>query len=251
MASLRNAMKSRQRVHRERHQPLTRQHLGPLEKKKDYRIRAKDQNDKKAALSILRKKALNKNPDEFHYHMINSKIKNGIHFEKVEDEELSVGDVAKDLTYVTHRRSMEKKQIDKLKARLHLLEPHQPLNTHILFVDSEKEAKTADPAKMLDTHPLLLSRTFNRLRSSQLASLGSELSDPAYFKQMSSGKRKAYKELAQRIQRENKLRIMQDKLEVRKKLMENKAKNGDQPKLVEPGTSTSAPVYLWPQIRKK
>lgn len=35
----------------------------------------RDQNDKKAALTVLRKKALNKNPDEFHYHMINSKIK--------------------------------------------------------------------------------------------------------------------------------------------------------------------------------
>lgn len=36
---------------------------------------------------------------------------------------------------------------------------------------------------------------------------------------MSKGKRKAYKELAQRIEREDKLRIMQEKLEVRKKLM--------------------------------
>ena len=36
---------------------------------------------------------------------------------------------------------------------------------------------------------------------------------------MSKGKKKAYKELAQRIEREDKLRIMQDKLEVRKKLM--------------------------------
>lgn len=36
---------------------------------------------------------------------------------------------------------------------------------------------------------------------------------------MSHTKAKAYKELAQRIERENKLRIMQEKLEVRKKIM--------------------------------
>lgn len=252
MSSLRNARKT-QRVHRERHQPLGRNHLGPLEKKKDYRKRAKDQNDKKAALATLRKRALNKNPDEFHYHMINSELKDGVHFEKVKDEELAVGDVMQDLVYVSHRRNVERKKIDKLKAQLHLLdvEETQPKNTHILFVDDEKEAKKTSAAKLLDTHPALLGRTFNRLRSSQLASLPDQLSDTAALKSMSKSKKKVYKELAQRIEREDKLRIMQDKLEVRKKLMENKAKAGEKPQLVQEGTSTSAPVYKWLQLRKK
>lgn len=65
----------------------------------------------------------------------------GIHFEKVENEELAVGNVAQDLTYVTHRRSVERKKIEKLKAQLHMLETddNQQKNTHILFVDGIKE----------------------------------------------------------------------------------------------------------------
>ncbi|KAG0695766.1 putative U3 small nucleolar RNA-associated protein 11 [Chionoecetes opilio] len=203
MASLRNAHKT-QHVHRERHQPLGRNHLGPMEKKKDYRVRSKDQNEKKAAIATLQKRALNKNPDEFHYHMINSGLKDGIHFEKVKDEEFSVGDVMQDLVYVTHRRNVENKKIEKLKAQLHLLdhvEEEKPKNSHILFVDDEKEAKKTSAAKILDTHPALLGRTFNRLRSSQLASMSDQLANTAALETMSKGKKKAYKELAQRIER--------------------------------------------------
>ncbi|XP_068242692.1 probable U3 small nucleolar RNA-associated protein 11 [Palaemon carinicauda] len=252
MSSLRNAMKS-QRVHKERHQPEARKHLGPLEKKKDYKIRAADQNKKKKALKTLRRNALNRNPDEYTHHMVKSKLKDGEHHEMVEDEELSVGDVMQDLTYITHRRSVEKKKIEKLKAQLHLLESEEkPKNTHILFVDDEKQAKKTSAAKILDTHPALLGRSFNRVRLSQLAhmSLDIDANNPDVKKLLKS-KSRAYKELAQRIERENKLRIMQEKLEVRKKLMASKSKDEEKPKLVAEGTSSTAPVYEWPQVRKK
>ena len=89
MSSLRNAAKSQQRTHRERHQPSGRSELGLLEKKKDYKLRAKDYNDKKATLKNLSKKALNKNPDEFYYHMIKSKTEAGVHKEKGSEETLT------------------------------------------------------------------------------------------------------------------------------------------------------------------
>jgi len=251
MSSLRNAMKS-QKVHRERHQPEDRKHLGPLEKKKDYKVRAKDQGEKKAAIKVLKKRALNKNPDEFHFHMINSELRNGIHIEKVENQELNIGDVSQDLNYITHRRSLERKKIEKLKATIHLLDTEEvPKNTHIIFVDTEKDVRKANPAKMLDTHPSLLNRTFNRLRTAQLSEFSTDLKDPEIFKNLSQAKKSSYKELARRLERENKLRILQEKLEVRKRLMNDKKKNRDKPKLIAEGTSNTAPVYQWSQERTK
>ena len=86
--SLNNAAKS-QKTHRERHQPSSRAQFGLLEKKKDYRLRAKDYNEKKEVLKSLRKKALNKNPDEFYFHMVNSKTEDGVHKEKASEETLT------------------------------------------------------------------------------------------------------------------------------------------------------------------
>lgn len=65
---MRNAIQ--RRSHRERAQPLERKRLGLLEKHKDYSLRAKDWNKKKATLQNLREKAAERNEDEFSYKMI-------------------------------------------------------------------------------------------------------------------------------------------------------------------------------------
>ncbi|KAK0730405.1 small-subunit processome [Lasiosphaeris hirsuta] len=71
MSSLRNSVQ--RRAHRERAQPLERQRLGLLEKKKDYQKRAKDYSKKKAVLKSLREKVADRNEDEFYFGMMSRK----------------------------------------------------------------------------------------------------------------------------------------------------------------------------------
>jgi U3 small nucleolar RNA-associated protein 11 len=76
MSSMRNAVQRRN--HKERAQPLERQKWGLLEKKKDYSKRAKDHNEKKRKLGLLKAKAADRNEDEFYFGMMNSTTKNGV-----------------------------------------------------------------------------------------------------------------------------------------------------------------------------
>ncbi|KAL1993984.1 hypothetical protein VTN49DRAFT_2653 [Thermomyces lanuginosus] len=68
MSSMRNAVYRRQ--HRERGQLSGREKWGILEKHKDYSLRARDYNLKKAKLKRLREKARDRNPDEFAFGML-------------------------------------------------------------------------------------------------------------------------------------------------------------------------------------
>ncbi|XP_010524510.1 PREDICTED: U3 small nucleolar RNA-associated protein 11-like [Tarenaya hassleriana] len=67
------------RIHRERAQPQERKKYGLLEKHKDYKIRANAYHKKQEALQRLREKAAFKNPDEFNFKMIRSKMVDGVH----------------------------------------------------------------------------------------------------------------------------------------------------------------------------
>lgn len=77
------AHKMAQRLHRERRQPEHRKKLGYLEKKKDYKKRALDRQVKEQRLKKLKNKALDRNPNEFHFHMINSRVIDGVHQESL------------------------------------------------------------------------------------------------------------------------------------------------------------------------
>ncbi|OJJ87665.1 rRNA-processing protein UTP11 [Aspergillus glaucus CBS 516.65] len=70
MSSMRNAVHRRQ--HRERGQLQGREKWGILEKHKDYSLRAKDYNQKKAKLARLSEKARDRNPDEYAFGMMSS-----------------------------------------------------------------------------------------------------------------------------------------------------------------------------------
>lgn len=201
MSSLRNAVK--RVTHKERSQPLSRSHLGLLEKKSDYRLRSKDYHRKQDRLKSMRSKAANRNPDEFYFGMHRSRVdgasgKNSQRHLKTEEarriemEEKGCGAEGvrimkdQDLAYVRMRRLMDGKKIEMLQSSLHYLEggdgdanddeggeTHsstlkkmvQKKRKHTIFVEGgQKEAESFDATKHFDTVPEFMGRAFNRPR---------------------------------------------------------------------------------------
>ncbi|EEZ98784.1 putative U3 small nucleolar RNA-associated protein 11-like Protein [Tribolium castaneum] len=236
MSVWKKAAKAHQKSHKERHQPEERKHLGLLEKKKDYVKRAQDFNEKKETLKLLRKRALNKNPDEFYHHMINSKTENGMHFEKETEAEDTPEQIrlmrSQDLKYITTKRTQELKKIEKLQAQLHLASvDHSVKNKHIYFT------------KNLDKDELK-KKKLEQLSKKELPDVN--LDDLA---EAAKKKKHLYNELAKRINREKELSVIQQKIEI-KRHVENR-KNVLPPKRVRRGNRTQAPVYVWQYERKK
>jgi len=248
MSSFKNAFKS-SKTHRERHQPAARAHLGFLEKKQDYTARAKDFNEKKDALKLLHKRALNRNPDEFYFHMVRSRMEDGDHVEKPKEEECTPEQLklmqTQDLKYIAHKRNVEAKKIEKLQSELHLIDTEKS-NTHTFFVDSKDDAKSFDVADRLETHPSLLNRTHNRPRLEDLKDLN--LTKLASSIAEDGDSAKAYRLLEKRIGREKQLLVAQQKMEVKMMLQNKKLAK---PKRIAAGSKTSAPVYKWKTERKR
>lgn len=254
MSSLRNAVKG-QKFHRERHQPAARQHLGLLEKHKDYKQRADAANRKKHQLRALKRKACNRNPDEFNFHMINSTAQEGSHRELLkeeDDQELPEEQVAllqtQDVRYIRHRRQLERLKLQKLSAQLHMLDT--ACNTHTFFTDTHREAEEMDVCKRLDTVPELLSRSSNRPRRHQLAELTQRVSSLSedQIENMLKEKQLRYKELNKRLQRHKTLSLMQTRMEIKRHLMDKKC---EKPKRIHPGSASAPPVYKWKMERKR
>uniref|UniRef100_A0A915PXV0 U3 small nucleolar RNA-associated protein 11 n=1 Tax=Setaria digitata TaxID=48799 RepID=A0A915PXV0_9BILA len=257
MSSLKRSAKVGQRVHRERPQPESRAQFGLLEKKKDYIKRARDYNYKKRKLQRLRQKALHRNPDEFHFHMVRSHIgDDGVHHENTPepDEDTIVQKKLKDLEdlkYVKHRLNVENQKIEKLRATLHFADTEVVKNTHTIFVDTKEEAKNFNLVKYFDTPKEVLDRRYNRPRVSTLQSsaiINARGKDDV--KQVDYERRKMYSELLKRMQRAKELKVVVEKLEVRKNVAQSKGKEL-RPKKVAKGEPMKARVFKWIYERKK
>uniref|UniRef100_A0A0R3RKV7 U3 small nucleolar RNA-associated protein 11 n=1 Tax=Elaeophora elaphi TaxID=1147741 RepID=A0A0R3RKV7_9BILA len=257
MSSLKRSSKVGQRIHRERPQPESRIQFGLLEKKKDYVRRARDYNYKKEKLQRLRQKALSRNPDEFHFHMVRSHVgEDGVHHENTPepDEDTLVQKKLKnleDLKYVRHRLSVENQKIEKLRATLHFADTVVAKNTHTIFVDTEEEAKNFDPVKYFKTPEEVLDRRYNRPRISTLKSstvINAKRKDDV--READHERRKMYSELLKRMQRAKELKVVVEKLETRRNVAESKGKEL-RPKKIAKGEPMKAPVYKWIYERKK
>lgn len=200
MSSLRNAVK--RVTHKERSQPLARNHLGLLEKKKDYRARARNFHSKEDRIKSMRTKASQKNPDEFYFGMRKSEVRDGAHrkTEETQQQELEeqIGPEAvrimkdQDLTYVRMQKQKDSKKVERLQSSLHFLggddkddnagtndyrddavgslssRRRKEKRKHTIFVRTKDDAENFDAAKHFDTAPELADRAFNRPRMETL-----------------------------------------------------------------------------------
>lgn len=142
------------RIHKERAQPAARiaKH-GLLEKKKDYKLRAKDHNRKVARLKLLREKASFRNPDEFYYAMGRKSTQHGVIIgttdqshenaiplqNRSRDQRLLVE--TKDSRHVAYKLAVEKGKVKTLENHLHSISAARTVpRKHIIFADDEDEA---------------------------------------------------------------------------------------------------------------
>jgi U3 small nucleolar RNA-associated protein 11 len=181
MSSLRNAVK--RITHKERGQPQHRKHLGHLEKKVDYKVRAKDYHRKEDRLNAMRSSAAMRNPDEFYFGMHNAEVRDGSHRKtqraKQREFEAKVGLETvrimkdQDLSYIRMQKQQDVKQVEKSRSSLHLLNNEGGAQgrrrVHTVFVERAEEAEHFSVAQHFDTLPELACRAFNRPRLSQLA----------------------------------------------------------------------------------
>lgn len=167
-------------THKERSQPTNRAHLGILEKKKDYKIRAKNYHHKQDVLRTLREKASMKNPDEFYFGMKNSALDEGRHRKlaaaEAREREAEIGHEAvkimksQDLNYVRMQAAKDLKKIERMQASMHFLgvEEGNTSNKHTVFVHDKEQAEKFDVADYFDTVPEMTGRSFNRVRKDDL-----------------------------------------------------------------------------------
>lgn len=183
-------------------------------------------------------------------------------------------------------------KVERMQASLHMIGAAQP-KQHIVFVDNVKQAKKFDPAEHFDTAPELVDRAFNRPRKSQLEAGSLVVStDPetaaklagridkktaTAYKYVSSNRHDLRNEfplllclnllclvvftctydseLAQRMQRKEKMLGMATKMEFDKQLMgkghKRKLKGGEGEEGGASGGKAAQPVYRWKKQRRR
>ncbi|XP_058051415.1 probable U3 small nucleolar RNA-associated protein 11 [Ahaetulla prasina] len=226
MAAFTKAAKSRQRQHLARGQLASRKALGLLEKKADYRLRAPDFHKKRDALRALRRRAQEKNPDEFYFRMTRAPLQDGVHVIRRQEAESTPEQQkllkTQDLKYVEMKRAAEVKKIEQLKSELHLLEAEgkQP-NKHLFFFDTKKEVQRFDVALHLNTAPELVSRVYNRPTLETLKKNAvSGITTDGQLQRLARQRKGQYSLLRQRIERERKMFVIAQKLQTRKDLLD-------------------------------
>jgi len=217
-SSLRNAVK--RKTHKERAQPSGRKHLGLLEKKKDYKLRAQDYASKKKRLEALRLKAELRNKDEFYFGMVHGQTKKGVHVSggTGAKEHQPSADVLKLIRtqnkgYLENTLAVERSKVERMQQGLHFVGASE--GAHTVFVDDAEQARGFDAAEYFETTPALVDDAHNRLTIEQLKTIEAPLARTSVLK----ASEKAYGKLSHGIARIEALQASVDHLDLKRKLM--------------------------------
>lgn len=209
MSSFKKAIPKRQ--YKERSQLSSRTHLGQLEKKQDYKLRANDAHKKEKKIKELREQALTRNPEEFYFAMENTRLVGGKHHRvpKEADPELVKKQKVIDSNLLNMKVQSKVNKMNQLKSQLHLIDAPAS-NEHVVFVDSEKDLENFDLAKHFNTLPELIGKT-NLLTREQIENFDLPINE---FK-VPTG----YQDLENYSKDEKKIRRTLEKVEHEKKFL--------------------------------
>jgi len=188
----------------------------------------------------MKEKAAFKNPDEFYFGMVHTKMKDGVH--QVRQEESHTGDELKafkreDAGYLSYKLATEKKKVARLRANLHDLSAasHNPQNKRTVFVDDAADvgAAATSTAAHVAANAEVLSRDHVPGASRPVAVKSSK------------AKQRSYLELEQRTRRRDKLERAVQKVATERALQSKGRRKKLKPR---PG---KAKQFKWRQERQR
>lgn len=244
-STLRNAVK--RVTHKERAQPSDRKKFGLLEKHKDYVERSKDYKNKKNYIKNLKKKASEKNPDEFYFQMHNSKVTNGKHKSTISqalDHDTVKLLKTQDMGYLVHKKSIDDRKISKLKENLHFIGVKPPSH-HKIFTEPDN-VENFDLAQHFNTIPELVDRTYNRPNPKSIENMTSVTT--ALVRKETNKLSASYKDLRQRIKRRDKVEKTVEQLALQRNLM---SKGSKRKITVMTKDNTPTTIFKWKRQRSK
>eukprot|EP00727_Mastigamoeba_balamuthi_P006534 m51a1_g2500 hypothetical protein (242) ;mRNA; r:124837-125650 len=215
----------KRRIHKERSQPTSRARHGAgfLEKHKDYVERARVFKRKREQILSLKRKAADRNADEFAFGMMRSRMADG-KWESTEaprrwtEAELRLMR-DQDESYLTMRREIDRRRAERIRASLHGLSA-PAANKHVVFMESADDVQKFDAAEYFDTAPELVNSRvrphLSQLREEKLVQ-GKQTPKDAKVRM------RAYAEAEQREKRAEKLGEMCHDMSLRRKLSAHSA----------------------------
>jgi len=144
------------------------------------------------------------------------------------------------------QKLVEEEKLKCMKGNLHFIGLTGQAK-HTVFVNSAQDAAKFSPAEYFDTPAELLDRAYNRPRKSTLSSQPVVLGDSAEaVAKTERRKLSAYREAAQRQERQQKLAALAEKMAYEKQVMGKGRK-----RKLQSGDATQPPVFLWKRERKR